>query len=126
MRVKQTLLQFLQTAMTVAALLCSFEVFATSGPSVLNISGGLYAAGGAPITHNNVNFKLEILDKAGTCVLYRELHTGEDLSNTKGGFSLLVGQGSSIQNLISGGTSALTSKVFENPGTPQTISGCTV
>ena len=109
-----------------AALLCSSLAFAASGagPTSLNISGGLFSSNGQPILQSGVNFKIEILDKAATCVLYREVHVGEDLSSTKGGFSLLIGQGSSIQNLVGGGVGMMTSKVFENPGTAQIFSGC--
>ena len=102
MRVDASSWRLLRTVATVAALLCSSLVFAASGsgPTSLNISGGLFSSNGQPILQSNVNFKIEILDKAAACVLYREVHLGEDLSSTKGGFSLLIGRGSSIQNLI--------------------------
>jgi hypothetical protein len=48
--------------------------FAQSAPSALNISGGLYDASGNAILNNNVSFKLEVWDKAGTCALYSEVH----------------------------------------------------
>ena len=61
-----------------------------------------------------MDFKIEILDKAKTCVLYSELHNA-DLSSAKGGFSLEIGSGSSPQNFLQG-TVVLGWRVFENRG----------
>src|SRR3712207_3621889 len=94
-----------------AAALCPAPTFAQAGPSTLNISGGLFYPNGQPVTTSGVNFRLEIRDKAGTCVLYRETHTGQDLSQTRGQFSLLLGAGTSSQNFIGGGA-ALDKSVF--------------
>ena len=66
-------------------------------PQLLNISGGLFNSNGTPIISSSVSFKLEILDKNSVCVLYVEEHLGEDLSTSKGAFSLLLGNGTSPQ-----------------------------
>ncbi|MBX3022216.1 MAG: hypothetical protein KF799_11130, partial [Bdellovibrionales bacterium] len=51
--------------------------FATNGPRLLNISGSLYSSTGTAILDNSVQFKLEIRDKDGLCVLYSETHTAD-------------------------------------------------
>ncbi|MBX3023133.1 MAG: hypothetical protein KF799_15765, partial [Bdellovibrionales bacterium] len=50
---------------------------AQSGSRLLNISGILYNATGTAILDNSVQFKLEIRDKDGLCVLYSETHTAD-------------------------------------------------
>src|SRR6185369_7846463 len=75
----------------------------------------LYNPGGTPVTQSSVDFKVEILDAAGTCVLYSENHPAQNLSNSKGGFSLEVGSGAGAQNFLQG-TTVLGWKVFENSG----------
>jgi hypothetical protein len=91
---------------------------AQQGPNYLNIAGNLFQASGAPVTASNVSFKLEIYDKSGSCLLYSEIHSGQDLSNTRGGFSLELGHGSSIHNEVDlSNPAVMTSKIFENSGT---------
>ncbi|MGE3760165.1 MAG: hypothetical protein AB7H97_20540, partial [Pseudobdellovibrionaceae bacterium] len=98
-------------------LLASPLAFAQQGPQNLNISGGLFQANGTPISSSSVNFKLEVYDKTGACLLYSENHYGQDLSNTKGGFALELGKGASANNPIDGSNpTALSAKVFENSG----------
>ena len=105
--------------------LFSAQASAQQGPSQLNISGGLFNPYGTPVTQGSVNFRLEVWDKNGTCVLYSEVHAGQNLSATKGGFSLEIGKGSSIANNIdSGAPTVLSSKVFENPGAVAPFAGC--
>jgi hypothetical protein len=92
--------------------------FAQSGPAALNIGGGLFDATGSPIVNPSVNFKIEIYDKTGSCRLYSETHLGQDLSGTKGSFSLELGEGSGVDNAADPASpTALSSKVFENSGT---------
>src|SRR5690348_6357712 len=93
------LFQFFANICLAGAVLYPASIFAQQGPAKLNISGGLFDANGAPITSQHVNFKLEILDPGGTCILYSELHGNVDLSGSKGAFSLLLGSGSSASNL---------------------------
>ena len=88
---------------------------AQSVPVHVNVSGGLFYPNNAPILSSNVEFKLEVYDANATCVLYSEVHAGQDLSQTRGGFSLVLGSGTSGHNAISGGEN-LDTKVFENPG----------
>ncbi|NJM09694.1 MAG: hypothetical protein HC883_01990 [Bdellovibrionaceae bacterium] len=63
------------------------------------------------------------MDKAATCILYSEEHLGQDLSATKGGFALAVGNGSNPNNYLEAST-ALTSKIFENSGAVAPFGGC--
>src|SRR3569623_1803525 len=90
------------------AMVCS-AAFAQSGPSSLIISGGLFNSNGTPITNSNVNFKIEVYDKNATCLMYSEQHLGVDLSASKGAFSLIIGAGTSMTNVLEG-TSAFDSK----------------
>ena len=98
-------------------------VFAQSGPNSLNISGGLFNSNGTPITNSNVNFKIEVYDKNATCLMYSEQHLGVDLSATKGAFSLIIGAGTSMTNVLES-TTAFDSKIFENPGAVAAFTGC--
>jgi hypothetical protein len=59
------------------------QAFAQTGPSNLNISGGLFEAGGSAIEATNVGFQIQLMDPGGNCVLYTEEHLGQDLSQTK-------------------------------------------
>ncbi len=89
---------------------------AQGAPVKLNVSGVLYNASGAAIVQSSVDFKIEILDADETCVLYSEMHTA-DLSGSKGGFSLVIGEGNSRQNhLDAGSPNDLSWKIFENSG----------
>jgi len=63
------------------------------------------------------------LDPAATCVLYSEEHLAVDLSATKGGFSFLLGTGTSAANALEGG-SVFDSKLFENSGATGAFTGC--
>jgi hypothetical protein len=108
-----------------AAFVYSPVSVAQQGPTNFNVSGGLYTAAGTPVTNSSVNFKIEIMDKNSTCVLYSESHLAQDLSATKGGFALEIGSGSSKQNLIDAGSpGALSSKVFLNSGVVAPFAGC--
>ncbi len=101
-----------------------FSAFAQYAPKSLNISGGLFLPSGLPVTSASVDFRLEIWDKGATCKLYEETHSAQNLSQTKGGFSLQLGEGTAVTNFVSGGPD-LTWQVFANPGAPNTVvTGC--
>ncbi len=101
-----------------------FSAFAQYSPKSLNISGGLFLPSGLPVTNASVDFRLEIWDKGATCKLYEETHNAQNLSQTKGGFSLQLGEGTAATNFVSGGGD-LTWQVFANPGAPNTVvTGC--
>ncbi|MBX3023272.1 MAG: hypothetical protein KF799_16480, partial [Bdellovibrionales bacterium] len=110
-------------AIAFATALYSLNTYAQPGPRSLNISGSLYDSTGTAILNSSVHFRVEIRDKAGLCVLYSELHNAQNLSDTKGAFSLLIGSGSSPQNFLSG-TSTLDAAVFKNPGAVPAFTGC--
>ena len=109
--------------LALALALVTSAAFAQSGPNSLNISGGLFNSSGTPITNSNVNFKIEVYDKNATCLMYSEQHLGVDLSATKGAFSLIIGAGTSITNVLEG-TTSFDSKLFENPGAVAAFTGC--
>ncbi len=99
---------------TVAAFIC-LNAQAQTGPANLNVSGALFLPSGLPVTNGSVNFRLEVLDKSSTCVLYSEQHLNEDLSLSKGQFSLAIGRGTSPNNLLES-NAVFSSKIFENTG----------
>ena len=97
--------------------------FAQQGPSTLNLSGGLFNSNGTPMLHNPVNFKVQIYDKSGVCLLYSEEHLGINLIPTKGAFSIQVGGGSTQVNNVDTSTN-FNAKIFENPGGTVVVAGC--
>ena len=85
-------------------------------PQALSLSGQLFGADGLAITATNVDFTVEILDAAATCVLYRERHLGEDLGPALGRFNLILGQGTTKLNNLDGSAS-FNATVLNNAGT---------
>lgn len=99
--------------------------FAQTGPQIFNLSGGLFNPNGSPIIQSRVDFKIEVRDKDGLCVLYSEEHLSQDLSASKGGFSLLLGRGTSpVNNLDPANPTAFNYKLFDNAGSAPPIAGC--
>ncbi|MGE0171045.1 MAG: beta strand repeat-containing protein [Nocardioides sp.] len=80
-------------------------------------------ADGTPLLNSSVNFRFELYDKNGTCVLYSEEHLGVDISTSKGRFSLTLGRGSNRQNYLES-SAAFTSRLFHNDGVAQVFTGC--
>jgi hypothetical protein len=116
---------FYLRALVLVGTVLSSPVFAQSGPTSLNLSGGLFNANGTPVLNSSVAFQLEILDASGSCVLYSESHLAQDLSASKGGFALQIGQGSSkVNNLDGASPNALSSKIFQNSGATGAFTGC--
>ncbi len=107
-------------------LMSPIYVYAQYVPKSLNISGGLYLPNGLPVTNASVDFRLEIWDRTATCKLYEETHSAQNLSQTKGGFSLQLGRGTVATNFRDAGNpAALSWLVFANPGAPATVfAGC--
>lgn len=60
------------------------------------MSGKILKPDGTPYSSSAVSFILEVTNPAGTCVLYREQIINVDMSNTKGGFHIVLGSGSRI------------------------------
>ena len=94
-----------------------------SGPSNLNISGTLFLPTGQVVTQSSVNFKVELMDKSATCVLYSEEHLAQNLQQSRGGFSFLLGSGSSKANNLQGG-STFSWQLFYNSGAVAPFTGC--
>lgn len=61
-----------------------------------NVSGKILKPDGTPYSSSAVSFVLEVTNPAGTCVLYREQINNVDMSNTKGGFHVVLGSGTKI------------------------------
>lgn len=66
----------------------SHIALANQGPTQFSISGGLYNPNGTPVTAASVNFRVEVLNAAENCVLYSEVHNGQDLSKHRRCLSL--------------------------------------
>jgi hypothetical protein len=112
---KGTFTKFLWSGLGFVLALGYSSAFAQYAPQKLNISGALFNPGGSPVTQTSVDFKIEILDKNATCVLYSEQHLGQNLSNPKGTFALEIGSGTSVQNFLQA-TTTLGWGIFANPG----------
>jgi hypothetical protein len=65
----------------------------------MTYEGLLTTAADVPISNTNVNFKLELLNDALTCVLYEETHTSVP-TNGDGYFSLRLGTGSTTSGSV--------------------------
>ncbi len=98
-----------------AFILSTNIVYAQQVPQNLNVSGVLYLPSGLPVAQSSVNFRLELYNKALTCLLYSEEYIGEDLSATKGAFDLPLGKGTNPVNYLEN-TTTLSAKIFENSG----------
>lgn len=117
-----------KSILTLFAILFSSAASA-AGPTGGAVQGTLLAPGGAPVTNNSVDFKVQILDKTGTCVMYEEQHLNLDLSTTNGDFSFDLGFGSSRVNNMDA-SNALKQNIFRNdvnvaPGAPWCAGGIT-
>ena len=77
-------------ALGVFALLISGSVAFGSSPYSFTYQGDLLLLNGDPSTAT-VDFRFQIYDPSGTCLLYEELQTSVDLSLTDGHFALSVG-----------------------------------
>ncbi|HMN67703.1 MAG TPA: hypothetical protein PKC28_04110, partial [Bdellovibrionales bacterium] len=113
----------------ICALILTIPDFAlaqSTSPAKLSLSGALFEANGQPVANASVDFRLEILDRNNTCVLYRETHLSQNLSQSSGRFSLQVGAGSGPENLIDSiaNPTVLSAKIFENPGFVPAFTGC--
>ena len=107
----------------VFALTFCFEVaLANSGPQGFNVRGVVRTAAGVPL-EKSVNIKLQVFDKDAGCLLYEESHSGVDLSDTDGAFSLALGSGGGRSNKVDG-TTALKANVFRNDLVLPTSSTC--
>ena len=90
--------------------------FAAVVPQSLSLGGQLYGSDGQAIVSTSVNFKVEVLDAAATCVLYSERHLAENLSVSLGRFNLILGQGTARVNNLDSSTS-FNAAVLGNSGT---------
>ena len=98
------------------------SVSRAAGPEFFSVQGLLLDSTQTPVT-TTVNFKLQVMDKTAACVLYQELHNSVNLATTSGGFSLILGNGTSGANKIDG-TSVFSSNIFRNDVSPVTVTGC--
>ena len=81
----------------------------------------MFLPDGSPVVGNSVDFLLQVYDKNGSCLLYSENHNNQDLSESLGGFSLMLGTGSTPINHLSG-LARLDTAVFANKGSTNVLS----
>ena len=117
------LLQLLTYLISVISTL-TFARMASAAPALpedFTVEGRLFDSLGTPI-NASVDFKLEVVDDPGTCVLYREARTGVDLSSgdftAEGVFSLRLGSGTKEYG-------TLTFTQLFSPGAVTGEGGCT-
>lgn len=109
----------------ITAIFAAEAAFADMAPNAISVSGALANANGNPVMQGSVDFKLELMDRDSTCVLYSEQHFGVNLADSKGRFSLLLGRGSNVQNNVDpANPTAFSVAVFENPGIVAPFTDC--
>lgn len=70
-----------------------FISFAKAAPSTVHVNGRILKTDGTPLSYNNVSFALDVLSPDGACVLYKEVISGIDMSNSNGYFAIALGSG---------------------------------
>lgn len=78
-------------AMVLTGMLASA---AQASPSLLTYQGRIIKPDGSPLEYSNVSFIFQIANPSGQCVIYQELVTGINLTNSKGVFDVPIGAGS--------------------------------
>ena len=122
MQIKSILIHSILFSLGVAGVGHVGSAYAVEVPHALTLGGELFGPDSLPIKKTNVNFRVQLLDAAETCVLYSEEHLGEDLNASYGRFDLTLGTGTSMVNNVDG-SHGLDATIFANPG-PVTITGC--
>ena len=113
---------YLRTFFLIGLFSLCGAVALAAGPEFMTIQGLLLDNTQTAVSAM-VNFKVQVLNKTATCVLYQELHLTNDLSATNGTFSFLLGSGTSASNKIDS-TSVFSSNLFRNDVSPVTVTGC--
>lgn len=88
----------------------------------LSYQGRILDLHGSPLEHHAVQFKFEITDPSGTCVIYRETSAAKDMRNSLGVFDVTIGSGS-VDALVPGDVTIET--VFKNGRIFNCLSGGT-
>ncbi|QDK37231.1 hypothetical protein [Bdellovibrio sp. NC01] len=78
------------------ALLAIFAISSTAqaSPSALTYQGRILNTSGTPLEYNNVSFVFQILNPAGSCIIYQEQISGYNMVNSGGVFDIPIGTGS--------------------------------
>ena len=106
-------------------LLMNSFLFAQNGvPKAFNVQGTIYQPASNNPFVGTANIQFQLLNQAGTCVMYQETVTGVDTTNTNGAFSVDLGTTPNRINNIDS-TSALGINLFKNNVTYPSITGCT-
>lgn len=77
-----------------ALLLITFLFAVTANAGGYIVSGKITKPDKTPLESNAVSFQLQVLSPDGTCVLYSEQINNVDMSQSRGSFSLTLGNGS--------------------------------
>lgn len=99
-------------------------LFAQNGvPKAFNIQGTIYQPASNNPFVGTANIRFQILNQAGTCVMYSETVSGVDTTNTNGVFSVDLGTTANRVNNIDS-TTTLGINVFKNNVTHSSVAGC--
>ena len=71
----------------------SLMLSAHAVPTYMVYQGQVFDPSGMPLEDTSVDFKVSIYAPSGACLLYEENHTGKNMANSGGVFSLEIGSG---------------------------------
>ena len=118
----ENLMNLIRRAISILVISLGLPFAHAAGPQFVTIQGLLLDNTQNPVTAT-VNFKLQVMDKTASCVLYQELHNSVDLSATSGGFAVTLGSGTSATNKIDS-SSTFGSNIFRNDVASVAVTGC--
>ncbi len=105
--------------------LFSISIFAQNGvPKAFNVQGTIYQPSSSNPFLGSSNIRFQILNQAATCVMYQEVVSSVDTTNTNGAFSVDLGTTATRINNIDS-TTTLGLNIFKNNVTHPSITGCT-
>ena len=86
----------IKKAITLVTLFYTSLLFGTTAlavPTYMVYQGQVFDPSGMPLEDPSVDFKISIYAPGGVCLLFEENHTGKNMANSGGVFSLEVGTG---------------------------------
>ncbi|MDZ4678216.1 MAG: hypothetical protein SGI74_11995, partial [Oligoflexia bacterium] len=114
-------LELLLRLMVLGLVFVSQSSFALEeSPQSFTYEGRVYQSDGTTPLLDTVDFKFEILNNAGTCILYQEAQLAQNLVTSKGVFALNVGSPvGNAQRTAGGSTDSLLTmaQIFQNKST---------
>lgn len=102
---------FLQKLFYTLSLTIGLIVHAEASNKFLTYQGRITELNGTPLEYELTQFRFEITDPTGACVLYKETSATKDMRNSQGIFDVAIGSGSVDPSTPSGNT---IESVFKN------------